>query len=101
MSKSWILVPRPIVSSNKPVAIGSRVPQCPIFLISSLRRTKATTSCDVIPSALSTNKTPSGVAIDDFTNCLQDFLFDFGQRSAHARARGQRVPASTELHADR
>src|ERR1700704_1546060 len=90
-----------MVSRSRPVAIGSSVPQWPIFLISSLRRTIATTSCDVIPSALSTSRTPSGPAVNDVTNCLQDFRFDFGERSAHARTRGKSMTATAKFLADR
>src|SRR5438046_8374830 len=98
MSKSWTFVPRPIVKRSKPVAIGSRVPQWPTFFISSFRRTSATTSCEVIPSALSTSRTPSRVGLNDVTNFLQNIPFDFGECSAHACARREaRTPAAKFL----
>src|ERR1700738_4933711 len=90
-----------MVSRSRPVAIGSSVPQWPIFLISSLRRTIATTSCEVIPAALSTSRTPSGVAVNDIANLLQDFFFHFRQRTAHAGAGRKFVPASAEFLANR
>src|ERR1700736_6376054 len=89
-----------MVSKRRPVAIGSSVPQWPIFLISSLRRTIATTSCDVIPSALSTSRTPSGPAVNDVTNCLQDFRFGFRERSAHACAGGKGMPTAAKFLTD-
>src|SRR6266540_1058701 len=101
MSKSWTFVPRPMVSSNKPVAIGSSVPQCPIFCVPSFRRVSATTSCEVIPSALSTSSTPSGFAVKDFTNLLQNLSFDLGEASANTRASGQCVSTTAEFLANR
>src|ERR1700730_591846 len=89
-----------MVSRSRPVAIGSSVPQWPIFLISSLRRTSATTSCEVIPSALSTSRTPSGPAVNDVTNCLQDFRFNFRERSAHACACGKTMPSAAKFLTD-
>ncbi len=62
ISRSWIFVARPTTSINSPVASGSSVPQCPIFLIPSCRRAIATTSCEVIPGSLSINNTPHGFA---------------------------------------
>ena len=43
----------------------------------SCRLTSATTSCEVIPAALSTRRTPSGVAVNDIANFLQHTLFHF------------------------
>src|ERR1041385_8105497 len=102
MSRSWTFVPRPMVSRRRPVAIGSRVPQWPIFFVPSCRRANATTSCDVIPSALSTSKTPSGDggALNGFTSFLQNFFFDLGQRSPHARTSGERGAAAAKFLAD-
>src|SRR5438067_2192921 len=101
IKRSWIFVPRPSVSKSKPVAIGSSVPQWPTFFICKRRRTIATTSCEVIPAALSTRSTPSGVAVNDIANLLQNFLFHFCQCAAHTCARRQLVPAAAELLANR
>src|SRR5213075_877470 len=103
ISKSCTFVPRPTVSRSSPVAIGSRVPQWPILLIPSFRRATATTSCDVIPSALSTSRTPSGEAgaLNGFTSFLQNFFFRFRQRSAHARPGSECVPAAAKFLTNR
>src|SRR6266446_2621900 len=103
MSRSCTFVPRPTVSRSRPVAIGSSVPQWPIFFVPSWRRASATTSCDVIPSALSTSRTPSGdvSALNDFTSFLHNFFFDFRQRSAHARTGSEGVPAAAKSLANR
>src|SRR4051812_32154736 len=100
MSKSWIFVPRPRVNKSSPVAIGSSVPQWPTFLIWRRRRTSATTSCDVMPAALSTSRTPSGVAVNDMANCFQDPSFYFRQSSFDPRAGGQLMPAAAKTLAD-
>src|SRR4029077_16498966 len=103
MSKSCTFVPRPTVSRSKPVAIGSSVPQWPIFFVPSCRRASATTSCDVIPSALSTSKTPSGDAgaLNGFTSFLQNFLFDFGEGTVDARTGSECMAAAAKFLADR
>src|SRR4051812_47668060 len=101
MSRSWIFVPRPRVRRRSPVAIGSRVPQCPTFFICRRRRTIATTSCEVIPAALSTRRTPSGVAVNDMANLLQHFLFNLGKRAAHPGAGRESVSAAAKFLADR
>src|SRR4051812_130509 len=54
-----------------------------------------------MPSALSTRRTPSGATFDDFTNRLQNALFDFSQRAANARAGRQGVSAAAELLTNR
>src|SRR5947208_1951957 len=100
MSKSCTLVPRPIVKRSKPVAIGSSVPQWPTFLISIFRRTSATASCEVIPSALSTSRTPSRLGLNDVTNFLQNVPFDFGECSAHACARREGMPPAAKFLTD-
>src|SRR5688572_9340327 len=80
--------------------MGSSVPQWPTFFICRRRRTIATTSWEVIPAALSTSRTPSGVAVDDMANLLQNFLFYFRQRSLDPRSGRQLVPAAAELVAN-
>src|SRR5205814_8660768 len=100
IKRSCTFVPRPIVRRSNPVAIGSSVPQWPIFLNPSCRRVSATTSCDVMPSALSTKRTPSGIATDDITNFLQNFSFDFRERAADARTGGENMSAATKFFAD-
>ena len=45
-------------SGSTPVAIGSRVPRCPIERSPVARRTIATTSCDVMPAGLSSIRRP-------------------------------------------
>src|SRR3977135_731728 len=101
MRRSWIFVPRPSVRRSNPVAIGSSVPQWPTFFICKRRRTIATTSCEVIPVALSTSSTPSGVAVNDIADLLQNFCFHFGESSADARTCRQFVSAAAELLANR
>src|SRR5436305_15130064 len=89
-----------VIKSN-PVAIGSRVPQWPTFLIPSCRRTSATTSCEVIPPALSTSRTPSREAAKDVTRFLQNFFLHFGEGSFDSRTRGQNVAAAAKFLANR
>src|SRR5262245_51251022 len=48
----------PTQQINTPVANGSRVPACPTLLVPAARLTRATTSCDVMPSGLSMTKQP-------------------------------------------
>ena len=45
-------------TTRTPVAIGSRVPACPTFLVPASRLIRATTSCDVMPPGLSTMTRP-------------------------------------------
>src|SRR5207248_3012835 len=85
------------------VASGSSVPQWPTFLMPSLRRTIATTSCDVILGALSTSRTPStlvGSILDFVADHFQHLRLDARKVAADARAGGERVPAATVTHAD-
>src|SRR5947209_3632488 len=98
--RSCTFVPRPIVISNSPVAIGSSVPQWPTFLICNRRLTSATTSCDVMSGALSTSRTPSGVAVNDIANCREDALLHFGKTPANARPGGQLMTAAAEALAN-
>ena len=53
---SRVAAPTPRIS--RPVAIGSRVPAWPTLRTDSTRRARATTSCDVMPGALSTSSRP-------------------------------------------
>src|SRR4029077_12026242 len=71
--------------------------------VPSCRRASATTSCDVIPSALSTSRTPSGDAgaAKGFTSFLQNFFFHFRQRSAHARTGSECVTAAAKFLTNR
>ena len=48
-----------MTSGRTPVAIGSSVPRCPTERSPQMRRTLATTSCEVIPAGLSTIRMPS------------------------------------------
>ncbi|MFC7763480.1 hypothetical protein ACFQY4_39615 [Catellatospora bangladeshensis] len=52
-------VARPTPSTSTPVAIGSSVPPWPTLRVPAMRRTRATTSCEVMPPALSTTISPS------------------------------------------
>src|SRR6476620_2691312 len=53
-----------------------------------------------MPSALSTSRTPSGVAVNDVTDCLHYLLLDFGTCPAHTGPGRQGMAASTELLTD-
>src|ERR1700733_9979933 len=84
---------------SRPVARGSRVPQWPTFLVLSRRRTIATTSCDVMPGALSTSRTPSRL-VKFMIDRLQNSFLDFGERAADARPGCESVSAAAEQPAD-
>src|SRR5436309_11195176 len=49
-------------TTRTPVAIGSSVPAWPTRRVCASRRTRATTSCEVIPPGLSTMSRPDGHA---------------------------------------
>src|SRR4051794_11983270 len=51
-------------STSTPVAIGSRVPAWPTLRVPASRRTRATTSWEVIPAGLSTTASPESVILD-------------------------------------
>src|ERR1700748_1422771 len=60
MKNRWERVARPTSTSSNPVANGSRVPAWPTLVPrGSVRRIRATTSCEVTPAGLSTSNTPS------------------------------------------
>src|SRR5579859_6846656 len=99
MSKSWIFVPRPSTMRSRPVASGSSVPQWPTFFVLSRRRTIATTSCDVMPDALSTRRTPSRL-VKFMIDGLQNFFLYFGERTGQTRPGGKHVAATAEAAAD-
>src|SRR5207245_2219854 len=94
--RSWIFVPRPSVRISNPVARGSSVPQWPTFFVPSARRAIATTSCDVIPAALSTRRTPL-ISRELCMDRFQNFFLHLRETPARAQARRKRVAASTEL----
>src|SRR5256884_7367746 len=48
--------------TRTPVAIGSSVPAWPTFFVPASRRTRATTSCEVMPPGLSTMTRPLALA---------------------------------------
>src|ERR1700730_10783164 len=72
-----------------------------MFLVPSFRRASATTSCDVISAALSTSRMPSGSALNNVTNFLQNLFFHFADAPANACAGSQCVTAAAELLANR
>src|SRR5205823_8298393 len=59
MRKRCTRVARPTSTSSSPVANGSSVPAWPVRLRPSDRRTRATTSCEVVPGGLSARMRPS------------------------------------------
>src|SRR5687768_12738198 len=74
----------PSVSSSRPVASGSSVPQWPIFFCLRSRRTFCTTSCEVRPGSLSTSSSPS------FISTGSDSLADlFGHCRSRVQGGGQ------------
>src|SRR5208282_849617 len=96
-----------------PVAAGSNVPQWPTFLNPKWRRTRSTTSWEVIPGGLSTNKTPSnGVSCgcmmrnlqlgrrQRFADGRQHLPLNFMRLAGNTRARRLTVPTTTEAAGD-
>src|SRR5437879_2332364 len=59
MSFSESFVARPRRRMRRPVALGSRVPQWPTFLMRNWRRTFSTMSWEVGPAGLSIRRAPS------------------------------------------
>src|SRR5580658_4215010 len=59
-------------TTRTPVAIGSREPACPTFLVPASRGIRATTSCDVMPPGLSTMTRPLGTLMP----CRPSFVAD-------------------------
>src|SRR4051812_20084625 len=62
MRKRWARVAAPTSTSSRPVAKGSSVPACPTLVFRGrLRRTWATTSCEVMPAGLGKRITPCSI----------------------------------------
>src|SRR6188474_2881510 len=93
-------VAEPITRINMPVAMGSSVPQWPIFFMFRQRRATATTSCEVMPGPLSTRRTPLINSFDFILEGFEKTGFGFGKRSAKAGACGHLVAATAKFGAD-
>ena len=69
---------RPISKINRPVAIGSKVPLCPIFLVFKMRREMAIMSCEEKSAGLSSNNSPlfcgSADIFDDIIHHLSQLV---------------------------
>src|ERR1700744_3404509 len=96
---------------SKPVALGSKVPQWPTFLMPNLRRIASTTSCEVRPEGLSTRMAPSSVEKSCINHqSLPRFEGPFDRRNhlalhrqwfaGNARARCSGMAATAEFAAD-
>ena len=79
----------PTPRTSSPVAIGSSVPAWPTLRTDSTRRARATTSCEVMPPALSTSSSPGGTSASASA----------GSRG-HVQARPATVPATRTSDAD-
>lgn len=78
---------------------GQRVERAAVadFFVLSARRVIATTSCDVMPAALSTSRTPS-ISVPDFIReSFQKVVFYLFERAIHASARGHGMSAAMEF----
>ena len=62
-------VPPSTPSTNRPVAIGSRVPAWPIFLVPKMPRSLATTSWLVHPGCLSISTSEAGITLPRSLAC--------------------------------
>lgn len=71
---------RPTSTINRPVAMGSKVPLCPIFLVFKMRRQTAIISCDEKSAGLSISKRPLFCGSGKFFN---DILHHIGQGFGH------------------
>ncbi len=100
ISRSWILVPFPIVMSRRPVASGSSVPQCPTFFVFNERLVIATASCDVMSCDLSTRRTPLTSVPDFIAYCIQKFLLCVRKRPRHAGSGRERVSTAAKQSAN-
>src|SRR5579859_6048620 len=62
--------------TRTPMAMGSRVPAWPTRRVCARRRTRATTSCEVMPPGLSTMTRPGGQALVVFVVPVVVIVFD-------------------------
>src|SRR5208283_3974670 len=112
--RSCSLVARSSTRMSRPVAAGSNVPQWPTFRNPKWRRTRSTTSWEVIPDGLSTNRTPSnGVSCDcirrnlqpgrhqRFAHGCQHLALNFMRLAGKACARRLAMATATEMAGDR
>src|SRR5215211_8626568 len=93
---------RPTSTTSRPVAKGSRMPAWPT-LASRPRRTRATTSCEVIPAGLSTSRTPApgSALLEVGTERLYDLLVgEIGAEAGGAAVAATSVAARDLGHVD-
>lgn len=99
---SWRRVAsRPISKINRPVAIGSRVPLWPIFLVFKTRREMAIMSCEEKSAGLSMSNRPlfcgSGDVFNNVIHCFCQvvgyFVYGF---AGYFKTGGPCVPAAAE-----
>src|SRR5512145_3033176 len=105
-------VASPTATGSTPVARGSRVPVCPTRRVRSRRRTRRTTSWEVIPCGLSMSKIPfmSGQQlVQALENGLADLFecpFDHGAggvmvaAAAQVTGQGANIDLTFGAHAD-
>lgn len=93
---------------RRPVALGSRVPQCPTFRNWNWRRMASTTSWEVGPGGLSMSRAPSNGSkgcMDGLTGSGAKERFQGGEDAplsrgwgtGNAGSRSRRVTAASEL----